>query len=140
MSYGRRIGLQRRAVPVVRGDDGLVDAVRRVVGEFDQEQQLRKGVVLAVSRTSASQRLVIASSCGKSQLTSLSNRARGSVRSRRPAEVFFQRELGQQEGDLVQPAALQLVERVDARLAHDRGILGLGRDVGRGEGELGSLR
>ena len=43
---GRRIGL-RAAVAVGRGDDGLVDAVGGVVGELDQQQQLREGVVLA---------------------------------------------------------------------------------------------
>jgi len=46
------------------------------------------------------------------------------------AEVFLQREPGQQEGDLVGTATLEVVEGVDARFPDDRCILGPGRDVG----------
>jgi hypothetical protein len=49
------------------------------------------------------------------------------------AEEFFQRELGQQEGDFVVPAALEILEGVDRGFA-DYGVdLDLGRNVGGGE-------
>ena len=91
--------------PSVDGDDGLVDAVGGVVGELDQQQQLREGVVLAGH--------------------ALGQPALGDAEQLREepgldvavvvAEVLLQRQLGQQEGDLCSPAALQVVEGVDAR-------------------------
>ena len=122
----RVVGAQdrlERGRAVGRGDDGLVDAVGGVVRELDQQQQLREGVVL--------------------ERDALGEPAFGDAEQLREepglvvavvvAEVFLQRELGQQEGDLVGPAALEIVQGVDARLADDRGVLGLGRDVGGGE-------
>ena len=116
MSAGRAVG---------GGDDRLVDAVGGVVGELDQEQQLREGVVLAVDALGQP-------ALGDGQQL---REEPGLVVAVVVAEVFFQRELGQQESDFVRPAALQVVQRVDARLADDGGVLGLGRDVGRREGE-----
>src|SRR3989304_3436572 len=51
-------------------------------------------------------------------------------------EVFLQRQLGQQERDLVGPAAFQIVKRVDTGFTDDGGSLGLGREVGRREREF----
>ena len=53
------------------------------------------------------------------------------------AEVFLQRQFGQQKRDFVGPAALQIVERVDAGFADDGSVLGLGGNVGGGESQLG---
>ena len=97
------------------------------MGELDQQQQLREGVVL--------------------ERDALGEPALGDAEQLREepglvvavvvAEVFLQRQLGQQEGDLVGPAALQIVEGVDARFADDGRVLGLGRDVGGGERQPG---
>ena len=126
VSYGRRIGLSA-AVAVGRGDDGLVDAVGGVVRELDQQQQLREGVVL--ERDAFGQPAL-----GDAEQL---REEPGLVVAVVVAEVFLQRQLGQQEGDLVGPAALEVVERVDAGFADDGRVLGLGRDVGGGEREPG---
>ena len=50
------------------------------------------------------------------------------------AEILLQRQSGQQEGDLVRPAALEIVQGVDAGFADDRRVLRLGGDVSGGVG------
>ena len=119
-------GLERRRA-VGRGDDGLVDAVGGVVRELDQQQQLREGVVL--ERDAFGQ-----PAFGDAEQL---REEPGLVVAVVVAEVFFQRELGQQEGDFVRPAALEIVEGVDAGFADDGRVLGLGGNVGGGEGQPG---
>ena len=118
---------RRRAVG--RGDDGLVDAVGGVVRELDQQQQLREGVVL--ERDAFGQPAL-----GDAEQL---REEPGLVVAVVVAEVFLQRELGQQEGDFVGPAALEIVEGVDAGFADDGRVLGLGGDVGGGEREPGFI-
>ena len=119
-------GLERRRA-VGRGDDGLVDAVGGVVRELDQQQQLREGVVLERD------------AFGEPALGDAEQLREepGLVVAVVVAEVFLERELGQQKGDLVGPAALEIVEGVDAGFADDRRVLGLGRNVGGRERQLG---
>ena len=114
---------RRRAVG--RGDDSLVDAVGGVVRELDEQQQLREGVVLerdAFSEPALWRCRAVAKSHGLSLPSH--------------AEVSLQRELGQQKGDFVGPAALEIVEGVDAGFADDGRVLGLGGYVGSGERQL----
>src|SRR4029077_7097476 len=92
----------RRAVG--RGDYRLVDAVGGVVRELNEKEELWKGVVL--------------------KRDAFGEPAFGNAEELREepwlviavivAEVFFQREFGQQEGYFVGPTALQIVESVDA--------------------------
>src|SRR5690349_8939076 len=44
-------------------------------------------------------------------------------------EVLLERELREHECDLIVASPLQVIERVDARFAHNRMILGLCRDI-----------
>ena len=125
---GAQDGLERR-LAVGRGDDGLVDAVGGVVRELDQQQQLREGVVL--ERDTFGEPVLGDAEQLREQP--------GLVVAVVVAEIFFQRELGQQERDLVEPAALQIVERVDAGFADDRRVLGLGGNVGSGKRQPGFL-
>ena len=53
------------------------------------------------------------------------------------AEVFLEGQLGEPEGDFVEPEVLQVVERIDPDRADDPLDFGLGRQVGVGQGELG---
>ena len=119
--------LQRRRA-VGRGDDGLVDAVGRVVGDT------RSGATVAgrcgpCSVThSASQRLAMPSSCGKSQGLSLPSSSRKYFSSvslaSRKATSFGRRRF--------KSSSVWMLGCAD-----DGGVLGLGRDVGRREGKSG---
>ena len=117
-------------VAIGRRDDGLVDAVGGIVGELDQQQAVAGRCCPCSVTHSSSQRLAMPAVGETARL----------VVAVVVAEVFFQRQLGEQEGDLVGPAALEVVEGVDARFADDRSVLGPGGDVGGGEGELSSPR
>ena len=91
--------------------------------ELDQQQQLREGVVLERD------------ACGQPAFGDAEQLREepGLVVAVVVAEVLLQRKLGQQEGDFVGPAALEVVERMDTLFADDGRVLGLGRDVGGGE-------
>ena len=89
-----------------------------------KQQQLREGVVLEDDAL-GQPALAMPRSWGKSQGLSLPSSSR---------KYFSKYQLGQQKRDLLRPAAFQVVQRVDAGFADNRGILGLGRNVGRGEG------
>ena len=67
----------------VGSDDGLVDAFGSIVGVFDQQQQLRKGVVLAASRNRPTSGWAIASSRGRASGLSMcpADRRGSSVRA-----------------------------------------------------------
>ena len=83
-------GLERGR-SVRRGYDGLVDAVRCVVRELDQQQQLREGVVLERDA-------FIEPAFGNTEQLRKEPRLVVAVVV---AEVFFQNELGEKEGDFV---------------------------------------
>ena len=118
--------------------DRLVDAIGGVVGKFDQQQKLRKGVVLA--------------------LDTLGEPAPGDLEDLRKAphldlgvevvlfgpvfsvfavlsEILFQGELGEQESNLLLATRLEVIQPVDAGLSDDRPVLGDRRNVGRGQRE-----
>ena len=95
--------------------------------ELDQQQQLREGVVL--ERDAFGQ-----PAFGDAEQL---REEPGLVVAVVVAEVFLQRELGQQESDFVGSAALEIVERVDAGFADDGRVLGLGGNVGGGERQPG---
>ena len=122
--------LERRLSPSVDGDDGLVDAVGGVVRELDQQQQC--GKVLSLQRDALGQPAL-----GDAEQL---REEPGLVVAVVVAEVFLQRQLGEQEGDFLRPAALEIVERVDAGFADDGRVLGLGRDVGGGERQPANRR
>ena len=115
MSYGWRMGLELGR-SVGRGYDGLVNPIRCVVRELDQQQQLPEGVVLEYDA-------FIEPAFGNAEQLREEPRLVVTVVV---AEILFQRELGQQEGDFVGPAAFEIVERVDAGFADDGRVLGPG--------------
>jgi hypothetical protein len=111
-----------RGGAIGRGEDGLVNAVSGIVRERDQQQKLRESVVFERNAFGDP-----AFSDGE-QLRKETRLIVTVV-----AEVFFQSELREQEGDLVKTAALKLVERVDTGFADERRVLGLSGKIGGGE-------
>ena len=94
--------------------------------ELDQQEQLRKGVIL--ERDALSQPPL----GDRQQLREEPRLVVAFV----VAEVFFQRQLRQQEGDLVGAAALEVVQRMDAGFADDGRVLGAGRNIVGGQRQV----
>ena len=101
------------------GDNSLVDAVGGIVGEWDEQQQLREGMILecdALSQPAFSDGEQLWEKPGLVVVVVI-------------AKVFLEGELGQQESDFIGPVALQVVEGVNAGLAYDWFVLSCGGNV-----------
>ena len=90
------------------------------MGELDEQQQLREGIIL------------------KSNAISDPASGDGEQLRKKPwfvvavvvSKVLFEGQFGQQEGDFIGSVAFEVVKSVDTRLADDRGVLDCGGDVG----------
>ena len=121
---------------VGRGYDSIVNPIRCVMRELDQQQQLREGVVLERDA-------FIEPAFGNAEQLREEPMLHLSVKlvlfgsiSLYVAilpEIFFQREFGQQEGNFVEPAALEIIEGMDTGFTDDGRVLGLGRNIGSGK-------
>ena len=110
----------------VEVDDGLVDAVSSVVGELQEQQQLRKGIVLeddALAYPAPGQVQELGEEPGFHIAIVVS-------------EVFLQHQFSQEKDHLLLPAALEVVQGVDAGFADNGGIFRFDGNVGGGEDHL----